>query len=238
MEKQHAQVCSSFSHLFGGENGIVSTMFYSADEVKAALMFSCHLYHTTAIFLRDFLSRNSIMYDPDFNGAEDFDIFQRCFSAGAKICIIPQVLFHYRMHDQSTCHTEKSKQKKLTWLLCKRQLNLLNADCTDSEIYAHKVLCGLAEFRPTDYQLVSNWCSKLIMMNTQKKLFDQKAFEKIVYNRFFRAVLKSNVETHKKVKILLQNRKLASMTNLNSQLYKIRFEKKNIREMERALNDL
>ena len=71
-----------------------------------------------------------------------------------------------------------------------------------------------------------------------KKLFDQKAFEKIVYNRFFRAVLKSNVETHKKVKILLQNRKLASMTNLNSQLYKIRFEKKNIREMERALNDL
>ncbi len=45
----------------------------------------------------------------EYDGAQDYDLILRCCEAAGEICHIPKVLYHWRMHQQSTAQNPESK---------------------------------------------------------------------------------------------------------------------------------
>ena len=220
MEKKNADICSTFSHLFGDYDRVVSTCFISFESVAVQMLFSCYIYHTPVMMKHSFLEENGLTYDVRFDGAEDFDLFSRCREAGAKICIMPEVMFHYRLHSSSVCHTQNTKQVKLSREICKRQLDNMQVGYDSDEWKCHQVLCNLKEFSVDMYEAVDEWCKKLLKINDKKEIFDKKSFEKVVYNRFFTSIVRSNCSRREKFCLIIRNRKLCSWTNTYSAIYK------------------
>lgn len=48
-------------------------------------------------------------FNPDFNGAQDYDFILRCTEKAQRIVHVPKVLYHWRMHDGSTAANQESK---------------------------------------------------------------------------------------------------------------------------------
>lgn len=220
MREKDVDVCSGYGHLFGAYDDIVSTSFHSCEAVAAQLLFSCYIYHTPVMMRKSFLEQHQLLYDENFDGAEDFDLFARCRDAGARICIMPKVLFHYRIHSSSVCHTQKSKQILLTEQICRRQIEQLKLKYSEDEFNTHKILCGLNEFTAEEYQSLNLWCEKLIRINNNKLYFNEKLFPKVVYNRFLGAILKSGLSKKEKIRYILQNHHLLIPANLYAIVYK------------------
>nr|WP_289301936.1 glycosyltransferase [Sporofaciens musculi] len=213
-------VCSTFAHLFGACEDVVSTSFYSSEAVAAQLLFSCYIYHPSVMMTRFFLNKNELTYDTDFDGAEDFDLFTRCRNEGAKICIMPKVLFHYRIHSSSVCFTQKPKQIVLSKRICQRQLDWMKINYSDNELNLHYILCGLEEYTEDNYEMLDLWCKKLIETNKIGQYFDTNIFSKIVYNRFLNGLIKSNLQLSKKIRYICKNKNLFSISNIYSVIYK------------------
>lgn len=220
MRANNIDICSTFAHLFGAYEDVVSTSFYSCEAVAAQLLFSCYIYHPSIMMTRFFLNKNELTYDLEFDGAEDFDLFIRCRNEGAKICILPKVLFHYRIHSSSVCYTQKPKQIILSKQICKRQLDWMQIYYSDNELNLHFILCGLEKYTEDKYEMLDLWCEKLIKTNNRDQYFDTKIFPQIVYNRFFNVLMKSDINLLKKFLYFCKNKNLFSMSNIYSVMYK------------------
>ena len=169
---------------------------------------------------RSFLEKNGLTYDVQFDGAEDFDLFSRCREAGAKICIMPEVMFQYRLHSSSVCHTQNTKQVRLCREICRRQLDNMKVEYDSEEWKCHQILCNLEKFSTNMYELIDMWCKKLVGINNKKRIFDKRSFEKVVYNRFFTSIVKSNCSVLEKCSLIIRKRSLCSWTNIYSAIYK------------------
>lgn len=49
------------------------------------------------------------VFNPEFDGAQDYDFILRCSEVARKIVHIPKVLYHWRMHKDSTAANQESK---------------------------------------------------------------------------------------------------------------------------------
>lgn len=226
MKKNKLDICSTFAHLFGAYNNVVSTCFYSCEDVASQLLFSCYIYHTPVIMKRVFLLEHGLMYDETFDGAEDFDLFTRCRQAGARIAIMPEVMFHYRLHPSSVCHTQKPKQIELSKKICKRQLDEIKLSYSKTEWNLHLILCGLKQYTEEENDDLGKWCKKLINQNESIMNFDKKSFSNVVYNRYLGAILKSEISIKRKFSIIIRNRNLFSFANIYAIAYKTIFKRK------------
>lgn len=220
MKKNKLDICSTFAHLFGAYDDVVSTCFYSCDDVASQLLFSCYIYHTPVMMKHSFLLEHGLIYDETFDGAEDFDLFTRCREAGARIAIMPEVMFHYRLHSSSVCHTQKPKQIELSKKICKRQLDEMDLYYSKKEWEIHLILCGLKQYTNKDNDDLRKWCKKLINANQSKEIFEKKSFSNVIYNRYLGAILKSEINIKQKIRIICQNRKLFSFSNIYAIAYK------------------
>lgn len=223
MKANGVDICSTFAHLFGDYEYVVSTSFSTCEEVAAQLLFTCYIYHTPVMMKRSFIEDHGLWYDVEFDGAEDFDLFSRCREAGARICIMPEVMFHYRLHSRSICHTQNSKQVRLSNEICRRQLDHIGMKYSSDEWKCHQILCGLESYSSELYSPVEKWCRKLIAGNHKSGDHDKKVFAEVVYNRFLTAVMRSGLGTAEEVLTILGNRNLRSWRNINAVIYKKMF---------------
>ena len=220
MRKNEVDICSTFAHLFGDYEGVVSSSFTSCEKVSAQLLFTCYIYHTPIMMKRSFLLSHDLTYDVQFDGAEDFDLFSRCREAGARICIMPEIMFHYRLHSNSVCHTQNLKQARLSNGICKRQMDNMGIKYNPEEWDCHRVLCGLEKFTLDKCDDINSWCEKLVKFNNKSSVFNKVDFAQVVYNRFFTAVVKSNYSACKRISIILRNKNLRAWSNLYAVIYK------------------
>lgn len=226
MEKTGADIAGSFVQLFDEENRVVASAFYSDEAVKAQLLFSCYIYHPSTVIRRSFMMETGLRYDPSFEKAEDFDFWVRCKEAGAKICMMPNVLLKYRMHKNSVCHIGKNQQTILSEQICKRQLDYMHVRYSMDELELHYILCGLRSLSKADFSSLRQWCKKLKRINHKMVFYGIRAFEKVVDNRLFTAVVKSELCGKDKAKLIISNKELLNYGNIYSVVYKKAFELK------------
>ncbi len=65
--------------------------------------YICHLAMLKTGILRELRLR------PEYDGAQDYDLFLRIAAKGEKIVHVPKVLYHWRSHEQSTADNPESK---------------------------------------------------------------------------------------------------------------------------------
>lgn len=71
-------------------------------------LVSTVLCHPSIIMTSEFSKKNK--YDSKYPQIEDYELFLRAISKGYKLCNIQEVLFKYRVHEDSKSHIERNQQ--------------------------------------------------------------------------------------------------------------------------------
>lgn len=74
-------------------------------DLLCSMNYFCHL-----VVVRKALLERVGMLNPEFNGAQDYDFVLRCVEAAECIYHIPQALYHWRAHKDSTAENPESKR--------------------------------------------------------------------------------------------------------------------------------
>lgn len=67
-------------------------------------------YITHFLVVKKTLAEEAGLFDPDMDGAQDYDFILRCTERAEKIVRVPGVLYHWRTHESSTADNPMSKQ--------------------------------------------------------------------------------------------------------------------------------
>lgn len=70
---------------------------FSAGALEAN-NYICHF----AVLSRALLEAAGDFFDSRYDGAQDYDLFLRCAERAARICHVPHILYHWRVHEEST----------------------------------------------------------------------------------------------------------------------------------------
>lgn len=94
------------------------------------LLFGCPVCHPSAMFNMNMLTKADIKYNPDFDKAEDFELWTRLASM-TKIGILSDILFQYRIHSESI--TSKNSHEQRNTAVRAIMKNLSNLECKKVE---------------------------------------------------------------------------------------------------------
>ncbi|WP_420100946.1 glycosyltransferase [Bosea sp. (in: a-proteobacteria)] len=90
------------------QDGVYRDAYYKPDWDPVLFVNSCYIAHLCAIERRLALSLD-VYGDPETEGSHDWDSFTRFMVAGHKPVHIPEVVYSWRMHPQSTAGNFRSK---------------------------------------------------------------------------------------------------------------------------------
>lgn len=102
----------------------------AADDfaVRWLMRFRMCLEHPSACFRATLPDGTAVRYDESFAVAQDFELFTRIMAAG-KAAILPEVLFHYRLHPTNISSTRRQEQKSNVFRIASQfQARELSAD--------------------------------------------------------------------------------------------------------------
>jgi glycosyltransferase involved in cell wall biosynthesis len=129
LEQTGVDICGSWVQFFGVSGQRILKHPCSDAAIKMNLLFGSPLAHPT-VFMKTELIKN-LRYDPVWDKAEDYDLWERADRDGWKMTNIPEVLLLYRQHDAQISTATSIKQKELTqkirfrrWLFVFESLNL------------------------------------------------------------------------------------------------------------------
>ncbi|MFI3244183.1 MAG: glycosyltransferase [Akkermansia sp.] len=91
--------------------GHYPTRFEHDEEIKLALMTNCSIIHPSAMIRASILRNHQIRYDEKFTPAEDYALWARLLPL-TNFHNIPEILFHYRWHVNSTTKKQLSKMRQ------------------------------------------------------------------------------------------------------------------------------
>ena len=77
---------------------------FGKDELRAN-NYICHFFIAKASLMKEIGG-----FRGEYNGAQDYDMIFRCTERADNIVRIPKVLYHWRMHEQSTAENPESKR--------------------------------------------------------------------------------------------------------------------------------
>lgn len=220
-------VLGTFAKTFGDVDGFSFSPFISKDECKCQILFTPCLIHPTVMIRKSFLDKFNLLYDIKYLCSQDFDMWARCSEVG-NISMLDKVLLRYRIHGAQTSMAKKELQRQYTIDICQRQLAKMKIKVAENDIKCHLVICGKEPLTVDIIDDVISWGNKIIFFNSKKKIYNDLVLRRIVYNRIFNLLIKSNFKKSLVLKIILLNKELRSFSNLYSVAYRVVFLAKNV----------
>jgi glycosyltransferase involved in cell wall biosynthesis len=112
------------------------------DEIKAAMIFDTAFGHPTVMFRKDALVRSGLRYNPDFDFAEDYELWTRC--AGCMVFAnLARPLMDYRVHPGQISLARKKKQEQLAAVIRESYIRSLGVKPTREQIdLIHRIATG------------------------------------------------------------------------------------------------
>lgn len=129
LEQTNADICGSWVQFFGTSDQRILKHPCSDAAIKMTLLFGSPLAHPTVFMKTELIKK--LRYDPVWDKAEDYDLWERADRAGWKMTNIPEVLLSYRQHEAQISSATSIKQQELTqkiryrrWVFVFESLNL------------------------------------------------------------------------------------------------------------------
>ena len=129
LEQTGADICGSWVQFFGTSDKRILKHPCSDAAIKMTLLFGSPLAHPTVFMKTELIKK--LRYDPVWDKAEDYDLWERADRAGWKMTNIPEVLLSYRQHEAQISSATSIKQQELTqkiryrrWVFVFESLNL------------------------------------------------------------------------------------------------------------------
>lgn len=120
IEKHKVDICGTWHQLFGAQKNVVPFP-ETEDEIRCGLLFNSPFSHPTVILKTEVIKK--LGYRTEFNGAEDYDLWERALRAGYRAYNIPEVLYLYRIHPEQVSSASYARQRELGHSIRKRSVD-------------------------------------------------------------------------------------------------------------------
>ena len=131
--------------------------------------------HPTAFLNHEKLLKHHIEYDERLAYAQDYDLWMRISSIG-RICILPDVLLHYRIHSGQVSKARRDLQNKCAQEIQKKLLEQLLGNVTEEEVsfhFTHSSSYGYDSNTKISKRAIQ-WYKRIVAANKKQKIYDQK----------------------------------------------------------------
>ena len=107
-----ADITGSWTQPFGTKDRRPVQHAKTDDAIKVEILFGSPFAHPTVMMRADLV--RSLRYDPDWDRAEDYDLWERAARAGWHMTNVPEVLLYYRQHPSQISTATRGQQAELT----------------------------------------------------------------------------------------------------------------------------
>lgn len=146
------------------------------EDVKLALLNNSPIGHPTAMIRKSVLMDYDLLYNRDYEPAEDYELWTRILRVG-RLANVPEILLKYREHAGQISTVKLAKQlKKAGWV----RVNLLNqmaGPLNNDDLGRAQKIFGLTQIKnATDLQDALNWLTTTRDLNKKNNFFKQEGF--------------------------------------------------------------
>jgi glycosyltransferase involved in cell wall biosynthesis len=178
--KDYGLVCSWQRH-FGPNGTIVQMTKTSYNDLKASLLFTCDICHSTVMLRKDILIKNNLFYDSNM-AMEDYDLWNRLLEK-SKLASLKKILGEYREHENNITNSKKEEVIKCEQEIVSRNLKKLNINVTTCD---RKLLTGWENIYINNISLTNKeikLLNEIYLQNKIFKVYNHKSLKKIINRR-------------------------------------------------------
>ncbi|EAY28516.1 glycosyltransferase family 2 protein [Microscilla marina] len=174
-DNPHIGVSGAFIHQFktvkGKDQWVKVYNYPSEPEVCRLRIFTrrTFTYHPTVIIRHQLLQEHQLKYDPTKDPAEDANLWHR-MTPFCQFGNIPEVLVHYRLHDQQTSTILNHLLVENYTISFRQLMQTIYPDITEEEFQLHCDFFSqraLQTYPQAKFQTTLDWLQKLISTNRE-----------------------------------------------------------------------
>ncbi len=150
-------VCGTYVEIFGFNKNRIQKFPLKNKDIKFKLLSDNPLNHPTVIMRRNVLNENGLLYNVNYDGAEDYDLWER-LSVFTKLENLPKVLLKYREHANQISRMSPVQKEKIDEIQRRQYLRI-----------------GVEK----------NDFSQLLKANKHYKIYNNWPLRKIVYKQYY-----------------------------------------------------
>jgi len=133
-----ADITGSWTQPFGTKDRRPVKHATTDEAIKVEMLFGAPFAHPTVMMRADLVRR--LRYDPDWDRAEDYDLWERAARAGWRMTNVPEVLLYYRQHPSQISSVTRGRQIELTQQIQARYFALKGGDWSISDLACAEIL--------------------------------------------------------------------------------------------------
>lgn len=142
----------------------------NSERIKVILLCNNCFIHPTLILRNDFLKKFNLQYKIKYYYSADYDLIVRA-ARHFHITNIPEVLLHYRFHEQQITVQKRAKQMEYADEIAIEQLRYLGIEPDKTEINLHNDFLKGTIIEYSKKQKLYEWIIKIKKANQRKKFF-------------------------------------------------------------------
>jgi len=147
--------------------------------IKVLLLKNNIFAHPTLIIRNDIFERYQLRYNEHYYYSSDYDLLTHINQLGVTTNI-PEILLRYRRHNKQITSSKGFEQQMYANQIRLKQLNFFRMKPSIDEIIIHLYLMQDYHISKSKLLETEKWCNKLLLINNQLKLYDQKYLHKLL----------------------------------------------------------
>jgi glycosyltransferase involved in cell wall biosynthesis len=156
---------------------------FNPEHLKVTLMDYCAIGHPTVMFRKDKMNELGYTYNAFMEPAEDYDLWTR-LAAHGKLANIPEVLLHYRVHNNQVSSTRLKVQQEHARQSQVRMLKYIMPDANEEETLSHiQYLEGTGINSLPRLEELITWGKKLVDINETVRFYDRHFLEQLIVDK-------------------------------------------------------
>ena len=173
-------ICSMYAKSFGDKNSFRIYPSNTDKYIKSELFLYNVIIHPAVMMRKSSIVKHHIRYDETFSCSQDYALW----SGLINVCtfgVLPEVGLFYRVHDKQVS-SERSREQ----ISCYRRVvgkNLMKLGVKDEGFKMIDTLNG--KKKVTSLGPVMGFVRKCVLANDKKRVFDKKAFRRVLYRKVF-----------------------------------------------------
>src|SRR5688572_6223180 len=179
-------MCGSWIQMLSSGNNLVVQFPSDPEFIRAQMLFSNCFANSTTMMRADCSREINLRFDQSHYLSQDYGFWVR-IPRSWKLTNIPEILTIYRLHTNQVTALYKQKQIDIASEIQREQLLYLGVVPTAHEKNIHMSLGG---FIPTAFEnldkvfAVRNYLIKLNKANKKEKIYAQRAFQKVLLEKW------------------------------------------------------
>ena len=138
LEVTGADICGAWVQRFGTSDHRIVRLRRDDDAIKKELLFCSAFAHPSVMMRTRLVAR--LRYDPKFEKAEDYDLWERAVEAGWKMTNVQEILLSYRVHPEQISSKALNRQQQQTQDIRRRYWNFAANSLQLSQQHINEIL--------------------------------------------------------------------------------------------------